>query len=77
MAKSNKCECNWGLGIIAIILLAFGLYFLVAGFISQTGTGALWNWNAILMYALGALIVGFGKVTKYKACGGCSEHSCR
>lgn len=79
MAKKmskNTCECNWGAGILALILMAFGLYFLVWGVLSQVASGVAWNWNAILMYLVGVLVVGLGKMAKYKACGGCGSHSC-
>jgi len=72
----NKCECNWGLGFLGLILVAAGLYFVVWGFISQTTTalsGAL-NWTAALYYLIGVALMGFGKMSKRSSCSDCKVH---
>lgn len=73
----GKCSCNLGMGILGLILLTAGLYFVVWGFITQTVSAiswSLWNWNALLFYLIGIVLIGLGKMSKYKGYGCCSVH---
>ena len=77
MAK-QKCECNPGTGIIGVLLLAVGIYFLVWGFIDQTSNAiswSSWNWSAGLLYLIGVFLLGFGHIFKHKGYGCCKVHS--
>ena len=67
-----KCKCNFGLGLIALILFAVGIYFLVSGFASQT-SGASW-WNVMLLYLIGLVLLGLGKGAKWSCCSECKVH---
>ncbi len=77
MAKS-KCNCNSGFILLAMVLFAVGVYFLVLGFMSQTTSGAgwnMWDWNAMLLYLIGFVVFGLGKWTKWSGCSDCKVHT--
>jgi len=74
----GKCDCKPGMGILGMILLAAGIYFLVWGFMAQTASVISWevfNWGAGLLYLIGILLFGVGKMLKYQAHGSCKLHS--
>ncbi len=73
MAKS-KCECNWGMGFLAMILFAAGFYFIVWGFLTQTTSGITWDWIAMLYYLIGFAVIGLGKGAKRSGCSNCKIH---
>lgn len=76
--RVEKCECNWGAGLLGMILMTAGFYFLVTGFLTQLGGATLvfsWNWWALLYYLVGFLLFGMGKMSKHRACSGCEMHS--
>ena len=58
-----KCRCNPGFGILAVILFAVGLWALAAGNVTILG------W-----YFAGFLLLGVGKIAKWKGCGSCGTH---
>lgn len=77
MAK-NKCNCNFWVGLLGLLLMAFGVYFLVWGFVTQTTSSISWNsWNfeAMLYYLVGLGILMLGKIAKCRSCSGCKIHS--
>ena len=74
MAK--KCTCNPLLAVVALVLLALGLYFLVWGFTVQrscTMSWSVWCWNALFLYAVGLVSLALGKMAKLKG-GSCAVH---
>ncbi len=78
MAKSRsrpsgkKCSCNPGWLIVAVILLAIGLYGVVGGFIAQN---AGFSVSTVLpWYFVGILLLVFGKMCKWKSHGACPAH---
>lgn len=73
MAK-NKHNCNFGLGLLAIVLFAIGLYFLVWGFLTQTTSGITWDWNVLLYYLIGFAVMALGKWAKWSSCKDCKVH---
>ncbi|MGD9276849.1 MAG: hypothetical protein PVJ67_06785 [Candidatus Pacearchaeota archaeon] len=77
MAK-DKCTCKPGIGVLGMILLTAGIYFLVWGFMTQTKSyisWMSWNWIAALYYLIGLFLLGFGKIYKHKGYGRCKLHS--
>lgn len=72
-AASNKCNCNFGWALIALILFTIGLYGVAGGFIGQLG-GAAWS-MVLPWYFIGLLLVMLAKMAKWKAHGTCRVHS--
>lgn len=71
-----KCSCtpaNFIWVIIAVLIMGIGLWFLVGGVQGQWSGDQTWQ-VAIIWYALGFLILGIGKMFKWKACSRCSVH---
>lgn len=48
-------------GIIAAILMAIGLYFLIWGIGIQLASAVIWNWWALLYYLVAIVLIGIGK----------------
>jgi membrane-bound ClpP family serine protease len=77
MAK-DKCECRPGIGVLGMVLIVAGIYFLVWGFMIQTNSNlswSSWSWWAALNYLIGIFLFGFGKIYKHKGYGCCKVHS--
>lgn len=74
--SKGKCSCNLGYMIVAWILFAVGLWVLVGGFATQFSSGAPTMFNGTILgwYFVGILIVGVGKMVKWKAHGACPVH---
>jgi membrane-bound ClpP family serine protease len=73
---AKKCSCNWGLWIVALILMTIGFWALVTGFIMHfTSTAALSVTAQAVMpwYFAGFLVFGLGMMAKWKACS-CGMH---
>jgi len=78
MAKENKsikCECRPVIGILGVLLLALGIYSLVMGFRIQILSETLMSWWALLSYAIGVLLLGFGMIARHKGYCQCKLHS--
>jgi len=78
MAKAEKCSCMPGMGLLALILITAGIYFLVWGFYNQSTTllsWSMWNWESMLYYLIGLLLVWCGKMAKHSGCHNCTMHS--
>ena len=75
VAKS-KCTCNLGLMVVSWILFALGLWALVGGFAVQLNSALPTAVNITVLgwYFLGILLVGIGKMVKWKAHGACPVH---
>lgn len=64
-----KEEMNWGMMILSIVLMTLGIYFLVWGFIAQTGSNVTLDIYAMLYYLIGVVLFGLGKKFKHKGMG--------
>ena len=74
-----KCTCNWGTGVLALILFAVGFWVLVNGFVTQwisktTQSGTSY-WQIMLWYLGGFVLLALAKMSKWSAYSGCSVHS--
>ena len=71
-----KCRCNPGFGILAVILFAVGLWALAAGFLAQFKSADPTAVNVTILgwYFAGFLLLGVGKIAKWKGCGSCGTH---
>lgn len=83
MAKKSgsglKCNCNVPMWIVECIVIAFGLFVLVSGFVTHliAGTAAWDSANMIWIlgeYFAGILIIGIGKMLAWNAHGSCKLH---
>lgn len=74
--KKVKCGCNPGWMVATWILLALGLWALVGGFATQFASNAPTAVNVTVLgwYFAGVLLVGVGKMCKWKAKGCCTTH---
>ena len=74
-ASGKKCSCNPGFMVIAWILMALGLWALVAGFATQftSSAPAAVNVTVLGWYFAGILLISLGKMCKWKGC--CSVHA--
>ncbi len=72
----GKCTCNLGLMVVAWILFALGLWALVGGFATQLNSGAPTAVSVAVLgwYFLGILLVGVGKMVKWKSHAVCPVH---
>ena len=59
-------KIRWGDMIIAIVLGAFSLYFLVSGYILQSGASVIWP---LVSYMIGLALLIAAKMFKRKATG--------
>jgi hypothetical protein len=73
---NKKCSCSFGYMVLAWILLAVGLYFLVWGFAGQF-SGTLLPAYILVYYFVGFLILTLGKMAKCKSKEGCAAHCCK
>ena len=76
MGKGPTCSCgpgNFLWMVIAAVVLAVGVYVFVMALQAQWSGSATFV-NVALWYALGVLIITFGKMAKWKSCSGCSAH---
>lgn len=74
MAKMD-CSCDWGGGILSIVMIALGIWFLAGGFVTQLNvTGSNFNWMVAAWYVIGVALVMYGKMWGYKSCGYCDVH---
>ena len=71
-----KWSCNLGLMVVSWILFALGLWALVGGFTAQFNSAMPTAVNVTVLgwYFLGILLVGIGKMVKWKAHGACPVH---
>ena len=73
MAVAKKCTCNLGYMVVAWILFAIGLYLLVGGFAAQFQSTAI-TAEALVWYFVGIVVLGLGKMSKWKSHGMCPVH---
>ena len=69
MAKSGKCECNWFMMILGVVVMAVGLWLVVKAFFMQ-GQPSSDMWMTMIYYAIGILVLCVGKIFKHKGCCG-------
>ena len=77
MPKSGpKCTCNLGYMVVAWVLIALGLWALVAGFATQfnSATPTAVNLGIVSWYFAGVLLIGLAKMAKWKSHGTCPAH---
>ena len=74
MSKMD-CSCDWGGGILSIIMIALGIWFLAGGFVTQLNvTGRNFDWMVAAWYVIGVALFMYGKMWGYKSCGYCDVH---
>ena len=72
-SSGGKCVCNWGLTIIAVILIVIGIYLFGAGLRAQLdGSGIVWG--ALGWYLVSMIVMLAGKMLLWKGCGRCPVH---
>jgi ethanolamine transporter EutH len=85
MVKGNKTshtheldtmmgDVDWTSAIIAVVLMAIGLWFIAGGFSIQFNvTRQNFDWMVAAWYAIGVALVWYGKMWGWKAscCGAC------
>ena len=78
MTKGAKCTCNPTYMILSAIIIAVGAFMAIQGFVTQLTLGGAWDMGAIswilVLYIVGIIIVGVGKIVKWKAHGMCPAH---
>jgi len=74
----GKCSCSPVWMIISAIVMAVGIFLLVQGFVTQLQLQGSWDSSdltwAVGYYFVGVLLIGAGKILKWKACSCCSAH---
>ena len=75
-ASGGKCTCNLGLMVVAWVLFALGIWALVGGFVTQftSANPTAVNISILGWYFFGVLLVGIGKMAKWKSHGMCPVH---
>jgi len=68
IVASEGAGCNITQGIIAGILMAVGLYFLIWGVATQWASAVAWNWMALLYYFVAVVLIGIGKFFCIRSC---------
>ena len=68
-----KCKCNFGMGLVALILFAIGFWIVVNGYVTQWNNLASY-WQVMLWYLVGFVVLVFGKMAKWKSHAGCTVH---
>ena len=59
---------DWGNAVVALVLMALGLWFLVGGFWSQLYvTGKTFDWMVAVWYFIGIALVWYGKMWAHKS----------
>ncbi len=69
MSSGGRCTCgpgNFLWMIAAVVLFAIGLWLVVGGLFAQWNQKADWL-MVMVWYAVGFLILGFGKMCKWKS----------
>ena len=70
----KSCNCNLSYMVLAWILFAIGLYFIVGGFAGQfTGTASAAY--VLFAYFIGFVIMTLGKMAKWTSHKSCPVHS--
>lgn len=74
----GKCSCSPVWMIISAIVMAVGIFLLVQGFVTQLQLQGSWDSSDLTWtvgyYFVGVLLIGAGKILKWKACSCCSAH---
>ncbi len=75
MAKTNgkKCTCNIWMTLLALVLIAVGLYFIVGGFAAQSSNPSDYL-TVIGWYIVGLIAIMLGKMCKWKGHMTCPVH---
>ena len=72
-----KCNMNFGYGLVALVIIALGIYGLVNGFALHLASiqSDTQNYGTILVwYFAGLLLFKVGKMAKWKAHANCPVH---
>src|SRR3989338_5367059 len=64
MSNKKGCSCSMGKMILAVILIAAGLYVIVAGFQLQTSFEGIGMFKIFLYYVVGIFLMAVGKFFK-------------
>ncbi|MBI1972415.1 hypothetical protein HYS50_00230 [Candidatus Woesearchaeota archaeon] len=78
MSAKRGCSCNMGKMILGVLLMAAGLYAVVAGFQLQTSFEDIGMVKIFLYYVVGIFLVCVGKFFKMASYMCCDVHNvCR
>ena len=75
MSAKKGCSCSMGKMILAVILIAAGLYAVVAGFQLQTDFSGIGMFKIFLYYVVGIFLMVVGKFFKKCSYMCCEAHS--
>ena len=75
MSNKKGCSCSMGKMILAVILIAAGLYAVVAGFQLQTSFEGIGMFKIFLYYVVGIFLMAVGKFFKKASYMCCEAHS--
>ncbi len=78
MTKGERCACNPGWMILSAIVIAIGAFLAIQGFVMQLSLQGVWDMSSVAWilgyYFVGVLLVGAGKILKWRAGCMCPAH---
>ncbi|HLC72443.1 MAG TPA: hypothetical protein VJH37_02565 [Candidatus Nanoarchaeia archaeon] len=75
VSSKKGCSCNMGKLIVGVLLMAAGLYAVVAGFQMQTSFEGIGMLKIFLYYVVGIFLIAVGKFFKMASYMCCDAHN--
>lgn len=75
MVAKKGCTCSMGKMLLGVILMAAGLYAVIAGFHLQTSFEDIGMFKIFLFYVVGIFLIAIGKFFKMASYICCDAHS--
>jgi len=75
MSSKKGCSCSMGKMLVGVIIMAAGLYAVVAGFQMQTSFEGIGMFKIFLYYVVGLFLIYVGKFFKKSSYMCCEAHS--
>ena len=75
MSSKKGCSCSMGKMIVGVLLMAAGLYAVVAGFQLQTSFEGVGMLKIFLYYVVGIFLIAVGKFFKMASYMCCEAHN--
>lgn len=75
MSTSKGCSCSMGKMIAGVLIMAAGLYAVIAGFHLQTNFEEVGMLKIFLYYTVGIFLIAVGKFFKMASYMCCSAHN--